>query len=371
MSGTFVLAAGGTGGHLFPAEALAGQLIECGAAVVLLTDTRSDAFNRPIAGVDVCYVRAGRLDGGPLPAAGGLVQLAIGTLQARRRLRRLRPAAVIGFGGYASLPTMLAATALGLPSLIHEQNAVLGRANRLLAPFVRQIATGFPHTARLRAADRPRTVHTGNPVRPAVLALADVAYAPPRAEEAIELLVVGGSQGAHALAEVVPTALALLAPPLRRRLIVSHQARPEDRTAVVAAYAAAGIAAEIETFFADLPRRLARAHLVICRAGASTVAELAAMGRPAVLIPYPYATDDHQTANACAFVATGGGRLIAQTGLRPPTLAGELERLLADGSALGAMARAAAAFSRLDAARQLALTAVALGAGAALRECAA
>jgi UDP-N-acetylglucosamine--N-acetylmuramyl-(pentapeptide) pyrophosphoryl-undecaprenol N-acetylglucosamine transferase len=368
VSGTFVLAAGGTGGHLFPAEAVARELIECGASVLLLTDARSHTFSRPVAGVDVRYVRAGRLGGGPLRAADGLVQLAAGTLQARRLLRRLRPAAVIGFGGYAALPTMLAAIALGLPSLIHEQNAVLGRANRLLAPFVRRIATGFPQTARLRAADRTRTVHTGNPVRPAVLAVGDVVYVPPRPEGAIELLVVGGSQGAHVLAAIVPVALAMLAPALRRRLNVSQQARPEDHDAVVAAYAAAGIVAETEAFFADLPRRLARAHLVICRAGASTVAELAATGRPGVLIPYPHAIDDHQTANARVFAATGGGRLLAQAGLRPPILAAELERLLADGSSLGVMARAAAAFGRRDAARQLALTALALGAGARMRE---
>jgi UDP-N-acetylglucosamine--N-acetylmuramyl-(pentapeptide) pyrophosphoryl-undecaprenol N-acetylglucosamine transferase len=370
MSSAFVLAAGGTGGHLFPAEALARELIECGAAVLLLTDMRSQAF-ATVSGVDVRYVRAAGSGGGILRAAEALVQLAAGTLQARQLLRRLRPAAVVGFGGYAALPTMLAAIALGLPSLVHEQNAVLGRANRLLAPFVRQIATGFPQIARLRAADRLRTIYTGNPIRPAFLALANVAYAPPQPEGAIELLVVGGSQGAHALAEIVPAAVALLAPALRRRLDISQQARPEDRAAVVAAYAAAGVAAEIEAFFSDLPRRMARAHLVICRAGASTIAELAALGRPAVLIPYPYATDDHQTANARTFVATGGGRLITEAGLRPSTLTTELERLLADGSALGAMARAAAAFGRRDAARQLALSALALGAGASARECAA
>jgi UDP-N-acetylglucosamine--N-acetylmuramyl-(pentapeptide) pyrophosphoryl-undecaprenol N-acetylglucosamine transferase len=371
VNGAFVLAAGGTGGHLFPAEALARKLIECGAAVLLLTDSRTRTLTRPISGVDVQYVRAGRLDGGSLRAAYGLVELAVGTLQARRLLRRLRPAAVVGFGGYASLPTMLAAVSLGLPSLIHEQNAVLGRANRLLAPFVRQIATGFPETAKLRAADRTRIFHIGNPVRPPVLALGDVVYSPPRPEGAIELLVVGGSQGAHALAEIVPVALAMLGPALRSRLHVNHQARPEDRAAVIAAYAKAEIATEIEAFFADLPQRLARAHLVICRAGASTVAELAAIGRPAVLIPYPYATDDHQTANARAFAAAGGGRLTAQADLRPLTLAAELERLLADSVALRSMARAAAAFGRRDAAEQLALRALALGSGARWPECAA
>jgi UDP-N-acetylglucosamine--N-acetylmuramyl-(pentapeptide) pyrophosphoryl-undecaprenol N-acetylglucosamine transferase len=258
-----------------------------------------------------------------------------------------------------------------LPTLLHEQNAVLGRANRLLAPLVRRIATGFPATSKLRTVDRRRAVHTGNPVRPAILAVGDLGYVPPQPDGPIELLVVGGSQGAHILAEIVPAGLGMMAPALRERLRVSQQARPEDHAAVVAAYAKAGIVAQIESFFADVPQRLARAHLTICRAGASTVAELAAIGRPALLIPYPYATDDHQTANARAFAAAGGGRLIDQTDLRPAALAAELERLLADGPALSVMARHAAAFGRRDAARQLALLALALGPGAALRECAA
>jgi UDP-N-acetylglucosamine--N-acetylmuramyl-(pentapeptide) pyrophosphoryl-undecaprenol N-acetylglucosamine transferase len=265
---------------------------------------------------------------------------------------------------------MLAAISLGLPTAIHEQNAVLGRANRLLAPLVQRIATGFPETAKLRPALRTRSIHTGNPVRPAILALGEGGYQPPR-DDAVEILVLGGSQGAHILAEIVPAALAGSAPSLRGRLRVSQQARPEDRSALTAAYAEAGIHAEIETFFTDVPQRLARAHLVICRAGASTVAELAAIGRPALLIPYPYATDDHQTANARSFAAAGGGRVIAQTDFRPETLRADLEELLADAQRLEQMARQAAAFGRRDAARQLALLALSLGSASALQECAA
>ncbi|HUC11571.1 MAG TPA: undecaprenyldiphospho-muramoylpentapeptide beta-N-acetylglucosaminyltransferase [Stellaceae bacterium] len=371
MSGVFVLAAGGTGGHLFPAEALAAELVELGADVRLLTDSRMHALTAAIVGVKFHLVRAGRFGGGPMRAVWGLTELATGTWQARRLLRRLRPAAVIGFGGYPSVPTMLAAYSLGLPTLIHEQNAVLGRANRLLAPIARRIATGFPETARLRAADRARTVCTGNPVRPAILVAGNIAYAPPSPDGTVELLVVGGSQGAHILAEIVPAAVAMLPAALRQRLRVSQQARPEDQAGVTAAYAKAGICAEIAGFFADVPQRLARAHLAICRAGASTVAELAALGRPAVLIPYPYATDDHQTANARAFAAAGGGAVIAQSDLRAETLAAELDRLLGEGSTLSLMARRAAAFGRRDAARQLASLALALVPGAALRECAA
>jgi UDP-N-acetylglucosamine--N-acetylmuramyl-(pentapeptide) pyrophosphoryl-undecaprenol N-acetylglucosamine transferase len=368
VSGAFVLTAGGTGGHLFPAEALAGELLRRGRQVRLMTDARVGAFAGDLPGVEIDRVRVGRPGGGPVRTASGMAKLAAGALQARRLLRRLEPAAVVGFGGYPSLPTMLGAIALGLPTLIHEQNAVLGRANRLLAPYVRRIATGFPEVARLRRAERARAVHTGNPVRPAILAVGETGYAPPAAEGAVELLVLGGSQGAHILAEIVPAALAALPLPLRRRLRVSQQVRPEDEAAVVAAYAAAGISAHTERFFADVPQRLARAHLAICRAGASTIAELAAVGRPGVLIPYPYATDDHQTANARAFAASGAGRVMLQTELRAEALAADLERLLADAASLVRMARSAAAFSRRDAARQLAALALALASGAAVEE---
>jgi UDP-N-acetylglucosamine--N-acetylmuramyl-(pentapeptide) pyrophosphoryl-undecaprenol N-acetylglucosamine transferase len=354
VSGPFVLAAGGTGGHLFPAEALAGELAAAGRRVHLLTDSRADAFAAHIPGVEVHNVRAGRLGGGPVRAAYGLAELAAGALQARRLLRRVAPAAAIGFGGYPSVPTMLAAASLGLPTLIHEQNAVLGRANRLLAPRVRRIAAGFPEIAGLRPGDRARVVHTGNPVRPAILAFGGAGYAAPEPDEPIELLVLGGSQGAHILAEIVPAALARLPQGLRSRLHVSQQARPEDVAAVVEAYAAAAISAEIESFFTDVPPRLARAHLAICRAGASTVAELGAIGRPAVLIPYPHATDDHQTANARAFAAAGAARVVAQAGLSAQALAADIEQLLGDGAALTGMAQRAAAFGRRDAARQLA-----------------
>jgi UDP-N-acetylglucosamine--N-acetylmuramyl-(pentapeptide) pyrophosphoryl-undecaprenol N-acetylglucosamine transferase len=369
MSGPVVLAAGGTGGHLFAAAALAGELAASGREVHVMTDARADAYGARLPGAEIHNVRAGRVGGGPVRAAFGLAALAVGVLEARRLLRRLAPAAVVGFGGYPSLPTMLAAASLGLPTMIHEQNAVLGRANRLLAPRAARIATGFAETAGLRACDRARAVHTGNPVRPAVLALGDLAYAAPSPEGTIELLVLGGSQGAHILAEIVPAALAILPPALRARLAVSQQARPEDLAAVVAAYAAIGISAEVESFFEDVPQRLARAHLVICRAGASTLAELGVVGRPAVLIPYPHATDDHQTANARAFAAAGGGRVLAQAGLSPEALAAELAGVLVDGPRLTSLARGAAAFGRRDAARRLAVLALVLETGGALREC--
>ena len=367
MSATFVLAAGGTGGHLFPAEALASELVERRRQVHLLTNSRADAFALGVPGVTVHRVRAGRLGGGPVQAARGLAELAAGTVQARRLLRRLAPQAVIGFGGYPSVPTMLAATSLGLPTLIHEQNAVLGRANRLLAPRVGRIATGFPETAAMRAADSARAVHTGNPVRPSILAIGEPAYRPSSPGGTFELLILGGSQGAHVLSEIMPAALARLPTDLRAALKVSQQARPEDLAAVVKAYAETGIAAEIDSFFADVPQRMARAQLAICRAGASTVAELSAIGRPALLIPYPHATDDHQKANARAFAAAGGGWVVAQTDLRPDTLAALLQHLLGDDAALILAAQSARSFGRRDATRHLARMALALEPGNALQ----
>ena len=360
MSAPVVLAAGGTGGHLFPAEALANQLLRRGRRVHLLTDTRVDALAERVSGLAVHRVRAGRLGGGPVRTARGLAELALGAVSARRLLRRLDPAAVIGFGGYVSVPTMLAAAHLGLPTAIHEQNAVLGRANRLLAPRVRRIATSFPATTGLRPADRPRVAHTGSPVRPAILAAAARGYAAPGDVAPIRLLVLGGSQGAHILSQIVPPALAALPSALCDRLSVAQQARGEDLLSVREAYGRARIAAEVQTFFADVPQRLGEAQLVICRAGASTIAELAAIGRPAVLIPYPHATDDHQSANARAFAEAGGGWVVPQAELTAPALAECLTALLKDPGGLRQAAERARQFGRRDAAERLAELVLAL-----------
>ncbi len=364
MSVSFALAAGGTGGHLFAAEALASELLGRGCRVHLVSDGRADAIAGPLAGVEIHRVRAGRFGGGPGQAIQGLAELALGIMQARQLLRRLAPAVVIGFGGYPSVPTMLAAAYLGLPTLVHEQNAVLGRANRLLAPRAQRIATGFPETARLRLADRIRAVHTGNPVRPAILAVGNRGYKAPEPGRPIELLILGGSQGARVLSEVVPSALAALPGGLRGVLRVSQQVRSEDLTTVAEIYRRTGIAADLSTFFDDVPARLARAHLAVCRAGASSVAELATVGRPAVLIPYPHATDGHQIANARAFAEAGGGWVIPQSSLSPSSFALYLDRLLADGAALSAAAERAGAFRRRDATRCLARLALDLVPGA-------
>jgi UDP-N-acetylglucosamine--N-acetylmuramyl-(pentapeptide) pyrophosphoryl-undecaprenol N-acetylglucosamine transferase len=368
MSGNIVLAAGGTGGHLFPAEAVARALLGHRCAVHLLTDGRAETFAERLPEIALHRVCAGRLGGGPVRAAYGLAELAVGVVQARRLLRRLAPDAVIGFGGYPSVPTMLAAAQLGLPTVIHEQNAVAGRANRLLAPRMNRIAIGFPVTNGLRGADRTRAIHTGNPVRPAILALGGTDYAAPSFDGPIELLIIGGSQGARILSEVVPPALAALSPELRDALRLSQQARPEDLAAVAEQHRAHGIAAELAPFFSDMPERLRRAHLVIARSGASTIAELAAAGRPAVLIPYPHAMDDHQTANARAFAEAGGGWVIPQAVLNPGILADLLSALLAHPERLQKAAAQASEFARRDAAARLAELALVAG---SVAECAA
>ena len=349
-----VLAAGGTGGHMFPAEALARELLARGFGVALVTDRRGQAFGEQLGGVELHRIRAGRLGAGLVSKVVGIAELALGTLEASRLLRALSPAAAVGFGGYPSVPTILAAARLGFPTLIHEQNAILGRANRLLAPRVKRIATAFAELGAVRDADRARIVETGNPVRPAVAALRGTPYRAPGADGPFEILIVGGSQGARVLSEVIPAAFARLPEPLRRRLRVTQQARAEDIEAVRRAHEASGVAVELATFFADVPARLARAHLVISRSGASTMAELAMVGRPAILVPYLHATDDHQTANARALQTAGGAWVIPEPAFTPAALHVRLCELIEGTEQLARAAAAAYALGRPDAARALA-----------------
>jgi UDP-N-acetylglucosamine--N-acetylmuramyl-(pentapeptide) pyrophosphoryl-undecaprenol N-acetylglucosamine transferase len=358
------LAAGGTGGHMFPAEALARELLRRGWPVALVTDRRGQAFGDRVPGVALHRIRAGRFDGGLVGKIAALAEIALGTFEAARLLRSLAPAAVVGFGGYPSVPTMLAATRLGLPTLLHEQNALLGRANRLVASRVRRIATSFTEIAGVRAADRARIVETGNPVRPAVSALRGTPYSFPEASSSFQLLVTGGSQGARILSAVVPAALARLPAALRQRFTVMQQARPEDVETVRRSHATHGVTAEVAAFFDDIPARLARAHLVICRAGASTVAELAVMGRPAILVPYRHAAEDHQSANARSFAATGAAWVMSETEFTPTLLAERLEALVAAPAQLAVAAAAAYRLGRPDAAARLADLVIAAAGGA-------
>jgi UDP-N-acetylglucosamine--N-acetylmuramyl-(pentapeptide) pyrophosphoryl-undecaprenol N-acetylglucosamine transferase len=353
MTRPIVLAAGGTGGHLFPAEALCAQLTRHGRSVALVTDARAAGYESRFSGARVHVVPSGT------PSARGVVaklragmDIAAGVLTARRLLRQLDPAAVVGFGGYPSLPTMVAAQRLGLPTIIHEQNAVLGRVNRLVAGRAAAIAASIVPMALLRPSDMGKVSLTGNPVRDAVIATRQVPYALPL--DSVELLILGGSQGATVLSEVVPKALAALPSDLRRRLQVTQQCRPEDLDRVGAWYVQNDIKAELASFISDVPQRLARCHLAITRAGASTVAELTVAGRPSILVPYLHATDDHQTANARSLVAAGAARMIPQTGFTPAVLQAALQVLLGDRAAMVAMAAAARSLGRPEAAAALA-----------------
>jgi UDP-N-acetylglucosamine--N-acetylmuramyl-(pentapeptide) pyrophosphoryl-undecaprenol N-acetylglucosamine transferase len=348
-----LLAAGGTGGHMFPAEALARELLRRGHRIALVTDSRGGGFGDRLPEVTVEHVSAGGLVGTSLVhRARSLASLAMGLIQARRIVARLDPELAVGFGGYASVPTVMAASQAGVPILLHEQNAVLGRANRMLAPRAARIATSFPEVGEMKPAERVKASLTGNPVRPA---LAEVgSYEPVQPNGPIRLLAFGGSQGARIFASVIPGAVGLLPESLRRRLSVSQQARPDDVPAVREAYAKLGIAAEVSAFFDDVPQRMAAAHLVVCRSGASTVAELTAAGRPAILIPFALAADDHQTANARFLSEAGGGWLIPERALTPESLAERLISLLAQPQALSRAALCARGVARVDAASRLA-----------------
>jgi UDP-N-acetylglucosamine--N-acetylmuramyl-(pentapeptide) pyrophosphoryl-undecaprenol N-acetylglucosamine transferase len=353
-----VIAAGGTGGHLFPAEALAAELVARGERIALMTDARSAAFESPAFGNAERFVLKGSgLAGrGAKAAAQGAFALAAGTLEARGILNRLDAAAVIGFGGYPSVPPIIAARTLSAAkrpvTALHEQNAVLGRANRLLAPGADLLAISAQDTARVPSGARVEVV--GNPVRPALAALAGQGYAPPAEDGAIRLLVLGGSLGARVFADVVPGAVAALPEALRARLVVTQQTRAEDLPRVEAAYREAGVPADLAPFFGDIATRLAMAHMIVARAGASTVAELACAGRPSILVPLPAAIDDHQTANARSLASVGAAWLMPQPAFTAEALARHLDAVLANPQMLARAAAAAAREARPDAAQHLA-----------------
>jgi UDP-N-acetylglucosamine--N-acetylmuramyl-(pentapeptide) pyrophosphoryl-undecaprenol N-acetylglucosamine transferase len=350
----FILAAGGTGGHMVPAHALAAELKSRGHGVMLITDERGARFPGLFDKVPVHILPAGRLGGGPLGWAKAFASVLAGRGEARGIYRNHRPNAVVGFGGYPAFPSLLAASAAGIPSVLHEQNAVLGRVNRFTAGRAAAIATAYDEVERLKARHRGKTVTVGNPVREAVARLGEMPF--PAFDEVapLKILITGGSQGASVLGKVVPEGLGLLKPSLRRRLQVIQQCRPDDIERVRASYAALGIPAELMTYIPDMPAKLAEAHLVIGRAGASTIAELTAAGRPAILIPYPSATDDHQTANAREMTKAGGARTIPQTDFTPQVLARQIDAMAADPQALANAAARSLSVGRPHAARDLA-----------------
>jgi UDP-N-acetylglucosamine--N-acetylmuramyl-(pentapeptide) pyrophosphoryl-undecaprenol N-acetylglucosamine transferase len=350
-----LLAAGGTGGHLFPAEATAVALRKLGAEVALATDTRAAHYGSEFPPDRVSVIPSATLrGGGPLSYARTLTVLTLGMAKAWMMLRRLDPAAVVGFGGYPTLPPMFAAAMRGIPTVLHDANAVMGRANRALAPRVTAIASSFPEVALLPDALKSKVTLTGNPVRPNVIAAASVPYPVPRAGEPLRIIVFGGSQGARVMADIVPDAVARLDPALRARLHVVQQARGEDLPRVQEDYARIGVKAEIASFFSDLPGRIAQSHLVVSRSGASTVAELSAIGRPTILVPLPGALDQDQLNNARVLEQAGGAVAIEQRDFSPERAAAELAALLNDPARLTAMAAGARSIGALDAADRLA-----------------
>ncbi len=350
----FVLAAGGTGGHMVPAHALAAELRSRGHGVLLITDDRGARFPGLFEGVPVHILPAGRIGGGPVAWLKALNAIVKGRAQAKRLYREHRPDAVVGFGGYPAFPSLLAASSMKIPTMLHEQNAVLGRVNRLLAGEAEAIGTAYDKVERLKARNEAKAVLVGNPVREEIARLGELPFPPFDEIAPLKILITGGSQGATILGQVVPEGLALLQPSLRRRLQIVQQCRPDDIERIRKRYAELGIPAELLTYIEDMPDKLADAHLVIGRAGASTIAELTAAGRPAILIPFPAATDDHQTANAREMTNAGGARTIQQSGFTPVVLARQIEAMAADPVALNNAAARALSVGRPHAARDLA-----------------
>lgn len=338
----YVLAAGGTGGHLIPAFALAAELEERGHHVALITDARGATIPGKPSALTAHVLPAGRLEGkNPLSWLKGGRAIIEGRRMALRLYDSFQPTAVVGFGGYPALPALLAATSARIPAVIHEQNAVLGRVNRLLAGRVDAIATSCAQVFGLAGKHSGKVTLVGNPVRKEVLDLRDQPFPAFTADGLLRILVTGGSQGARVLSEVVPDGLAMLPPVLRSRLQVIQQCRPEDIESVRNRYASHGIPAELATYFEDMAERLADAHLFIGRAGASTIAELTAVGRPAILVPLPIATDDHQTANTREIVAAGGARSIRQDRFTAAELAKQINAMAQHPETLANAAHAA------------------------------
>jgi UDP-N-acetylglucosamine--N-acetylmuramyl-(pentapeptide) pyrophosphoryl-undecaprenol N-acetylglucosamine transferase len=350
-----LLAAGGTGGHLFPAEALGVELIRRGFRVRLATDARALRYSGLFSADTIDVVPSETVRGRtPWSLAHTGLMLATGTAVALRLMRRQKPSAVVGFGGYPTLPPLLAARLVGIPTVIHDANAVLGRANRFLSRRVDAIATSLPGVLDRDPALKDKTTTVGTPMRPAILAAAAMKYSSPEPTGPFRLLVVGGSQGARVMADIVPGAIERLEPALWNRLILTQQVREEDMARVRAVYDRLKIAAELAPFFSDLPARLAASHLVVSRSGAGTVAELAAIGRPSILVPLPGSIDQDQFANAGVLSQAGGALRIVQTDFTPDRLAAEISALAAEPERLGTMAANARTVGRLDAAERLA-----------------
>lgn len=351
-----LIAAGGTGGHMFPAVSLANVLSARGHTVMFVTDPRGATVSSDVLGlfpnVSRHTISARSLSGGPKGVVAGVTALVRGFFESRKLIREHDPILAVGFGGYPTVPPIMAAGMAGLQTVIHEQNALLGRANRRLARGASAFALSFAQTQRLKSAGHARSTVVGNPVRAEIAALAARPYTPPSG--VIDLLIVGGSQGAQVFSKIVPTAFKSLTAPQRARFRVAQQCRAEDIEDVRKTYAELKMPVELQTFFEDIPSRLAAAHLVVGRSGASTVAELTTAGRPALYIPYPHAVDDHQMANARAVEAAGAGWVMGQNEFTPAAMAGWLEAALESSDALARVASSARALGHPDAGDKLA-----------------
>jgi len=354
VSGPILLCAGGTGGHLFPAEALAHELNRRGREVHLVTDERAGRYAGTFPAARTHVVASATFGSrNPIAVLRAGLTLWRGYRAGIALMRQLKPAVAVGFGGYPTVPPMMAAVQCGVATIVHEQNAVMGRANRFLGPRVRAVAAGIPQVEAVPAV-AARTTVTGNPVRPAVLEAAAVPYTASRDAEPFRLVVFGGSQGAQFFSRCVPDAVKLMAPELRARLRVTQQARAEDEAEVRAAYEALGIPAEVSPFFSDMAGRIGAAHLVVSRSGASTVSEICVIGRPSILVPYPYALDHDQAANAARLTAQDGAVLARQSELSPQRLADLVASVSDDPPYAETMASVARSLGVPDAARLLA-----------------
>ncbi len=353
--GAVMVAAGGTGGHLFPAQALGEEMIRRGFDVDLITDTRGNAFGGDFPARKIYKVPAATFRGrSPIEATKTLGVLGNGFQASYKLMGEAAPKAIIGFGGYPTLAPILAALGRGIPSAIHEQNSVMGQANRFLAPLVKAIACSFEKTKYLEGKILSKVRVTGTPLRGSVLALHNVQYRPPSSQAQLNLLVFGGSQGAQFISDIVPKALQMLPEQIRDRLFVVQQCREEDIDRVFEVYEASGIAAELATFFEDLPQRMSDAHLIIARSGATTVAELCALGRPAILVPLPHAKDNDQLENATRLESAGGAWCFQQSSLTSDLLASTVRRLFDDPSTLVKAAANANALANYNAVEKLA-----------------
>ena len=344
---TAFVSAGGTGGHLFPAAALSAELKKRGWTIHLLTDGRAEKYADDFPADERHRIESATLSGkNPIKLLGSALSILKGIFAARKLARNIKPAVAIGFGGYPTLPPIMGANQAGVPCLIHEQNAVMGRANHALASRVKAIAGGFLAS---EGSHQEKIVVVGNPVRPDVIKAAKIAFVAPAKDKPFELLVFGGSQGAHYFAEAIPAAIALLDEKDRARLCVTMQVRSEDLKTSSKLFDALGLEADLRSFFDDMPARIAKTHFVISRSGASTVSEIAAIGRPALLVPYPHALDHDQAANAAQLAKAGGVIVRPQSSLTPEALAAILKEAMADPKALAQKAAASKSAGQIDA----------------------